>query len=67
MTAGEVRGALLRAGRGVRWYLRAWSGEARWDEYLAECAAHGHPPVSRREFERRRATALERTAGGRCC
>ncbi len=67
MTAGDVRAAVLRAGRGVRWYLREWSGEARWDAYLQECAEHGHPPVSRREFERRRSAALERTQVGRCC
>lgn len=59
--------ALVRAWRGVRWYLREWSGEARWDGYLAECAAHGLPPMSRREFERRRSDARERQAVDRCC
>ena len=67
MTAGDVRAAVVRAGRGVRWYLREWSGEARWDDYLRECAEHGHPPVSRREFERRRADAAERNPVSRCC
>ena len=67
MTAGEVRAAVVRAGRGVRWYLREWSGEARWDDYLRDCAEHGHAPISRREFERRRAAALERTPVNRCC
>jgi hypothetical protein len=67
VTGGDVRAAVLRAGRGVRWYLREWSGEGRWDEYLRECAAHGHPPVSRREFERRRADALESRPVSRCC
>ena len=67
MTAGEVRAALLRAGRGVRWYLREWSGEARWDDYLAHCTRHGHRPVSRREFERQRADAAERSPVSRCC
>jgi hypothetical protein len=67
MTVGDVRDAVLRAGRGVRWYLREWSGEARWDDYLSECAEHGHAPVSRREFERRRAAALEKTPVSRCC
>jgi Selenoprotein, putative len=51
----------------VRWYLREWSGEARWDDHLRECAEHGHEPLTRREFERRRADAAERTAIGRCC
>ena len=67
MTAGDVRAALVRAGRGVRWYLREWSGEARWDDHLRECAEHGHEPLTRREFERRRADAAERTAISRCC
>jgi hypothetical protein len=67
VTAGDVRAAVLRAGRGVRWYLREWSGEARWDDYLRECAQHGHAPVSRREFERRRADAAGRNPISRCC
>ncbi|SDD15216.1 Protein of unknown function [Geodermatophilus telluris] len=65
--AGPVRSAAVRAWRGVRWYLREWSGEARWDDYLEHCAAHGHRPVSRREFERRRADERERTPVSRCC
>ncbi len=59
--------ALVRAWRGVRWYLREFTGETRWDDYLAHCAEHGHQPVSRREFERRRADALERNPVSRCC
>ena len=65
--ATAVRSAAGRAWHGVRWYLREWSGEARWDDYLRECAEHGHPPVSRREFERRRADAAERNPVSRCC
>ena len=67
MTAAEVRAAVVRAGRGVRWYLREFSGEARWDDYLRECAEHGHAPVGRREFERRRSDLAERTPASRCC
>ncbi len=67
MTGGELRSALVRAGRGVRWYLREFTGEARWDDYLRGCAEHGHAPVSRREFERRRADLAERTPASRCC
>lgn len=65
--ATAVRSAARRAWHGVRWYLREWSGEARWDDYLRECAEHGHAPVSRREFERRRADAAERNPVSRCC
>ena len=61
------RGAAVRAWRGVRWYLREWSGEARWDDYLRHCAEHGHDPVSRRQFERRRADAREQAPVNRCC
>jgi hypothetical protein len=67
VTAADVRAAVVRAGRGVRWYLREWSGEARWDDYLGECAEHGHAPMSRREFERRRMEAAERNPVSRCC
>ncbi len=67
MSPAEVRAAVVRAGRGVRWYLREFSGEARWDDYLRECAEHGHAPVSRREFERRRSDAAERNPVSRCC
>jgi putative selenoprotein len=66
--AVAVRPAVVRAWASVRWYLREWSGEARWDDYLRQCAEHGHTPISRREFERRRAASLEqRTGVGRCC
>ncbi len=64
---GTVREVTGRAWRGVRWYLREWSGEARWDDYLRSCALHGHEPMSRREFERRRADEAERNPVGRCC
>ena len=65
MTA--VRAAVVRAARGVRWYLREFSGEARWDDHLRECAAHSHEPLTRREFERRRSDARARTPVSRCC
>jgi uncharacterized short protein YbdD (DUF466 family) len=65
--ATAVRSAAGRAWHGVRWYLREWSGEARWDDYLRHCAEHGHQPMSRREFERRRADERERTPVSRCC
>ena len=67
MTELSLRTAVARAWRGMRWYLREWSGEARWDDYLQHCLAHGHEPVSRREFERRRAAAREATPVSRCC
>jgi hypothetical protein len=62
-----VRDALLRAGRGLRWYVRQATGEAKWDDYLATCAAEGSTPMSRREFERRRADHREAHPQSRCC
>ena len=59
--------AVVRALKGVRWYLRELTGEAKWDHYVDHCAAHGHQPVSRREFERHRSDAAELDMGGRCC
>jgi hypothetical protein len=67
VTARDLRAAVVRAGRGVRWYLREFSGEARWDDYLRDCAEHGHEPVSRREFERRRSDIAEQNPVSRCC
>jgi uncharacterized short protein YbdD (DUF466 family) len=67
VTVQDVGAAVARAGRGVRWYLREWSGEARWDRYVAECEQHGHPPMSRRAYERQRADAAERNPVSRCC
>ena len=59
--------ALTRAWEGVRWYLKEFTGEARWDDYLAHCTEHGHTPMSRYEFERARTDAAERNPVSRCC
>jgi uncharacterized short protein YbdD (DUF466 family) len=62
-----MRDAVLRAGRGLRWYLRQVTGEAKWDEYVERCSRRGVPPVSRRDFERHRADHRERHPQSRCC
>ena len=59
--------AVVRALRGVHWYLKELTGEAGWDHYLEHCAAHGHTPMTRREFERRRSDEAERNPVSRCC
>lgn len=59
--------ALTRAWNGVRWYLKEFTGEARWDDYLSHCAEHGHTPMTRREFERQRSDSAERNPVSRCC
>lgn len=64
MTGTPVVGRVLR---NVRWYLKEFTGEARWDEYLAHCQEHGHTPMSRYQFERERTDAAERNPVSRCC
>lgn len=56
-----------RAGRDLRRLLRQATGEAKWDDYLAQCSKQGTEPISRREFERRRADHREVHAQSRCC
>ena len=59
--------AALRAGRGIRWYLRQVTGEAKWDEYLERCQDQDVEPTSRRDFERHRAEHKESHPPARCC
>ncbi|QCX26564.1 CstA-like transporter-associated (seleno)protein [Nocardioides jishulii] len=56
-----------RTGRGLWWYLRQATGEAKWDDYLARCRAEGREPMSRREFERHRDQHREESARHSCC
>ena len=58
---------VLKAVRGIRWYLKQVTGEAKWDEYLASCRRQGLVPTSRRDFERHRAEHKEINAHSRCC
>lgn len=58
---------VLEAARTLRRRVRELTGEARWDDYLAECREFGDQPMSRREFERLRDDEREHHAGGRCC
>ncbi|WP_432515233.1 CstA-like transporter-associated (seleno)protein [Kineococcus sp. SYSU DK001] len=58
---------MRRALDALRWVVRQVDGQDRWEAYLRRCAAHGHPPVSRAVFERRRADAKAAVPGGRCC
>ena len=54
--------------RFVRWYLRELTGEGDYDRYLAECREHPHLPVlTRREYERRRASVRDGQPLTRCC
>ncbi|HEX7462069.1 MAG TPA: YbdD/YjiX family protein [Dermatophilaceae bacterium] len=62
-----MRTAALKAGRGIRWYLKQATGEAKWDEYLERCLSDGVGPMSRRDFERHRADHKEKSTQPRCC
>ena len=53
--------------RGVSWYLRQVTGEAKWDDYVERCRAEGREPMTRREFERHRADVREHNPQSRCC
>ena len=59
--------AVARAWHGVRWYLKQFTGESRWDDYLAACRTVGIEPTTRREFERHRADQIEHAPMARCC
>jgi uncharacterized short protein YbdD (DUF466 family) len=62
-----MKAAVRQAGRGIRWYLKQATGEAKWDEYLDRCRSQGAPPMSRREFERHRTEHKENNPQSRCC
>ena len=62
-----MKTAVLRAGRGIRWYVKQLTGEAKWDEYLDRCRRQGSEPMSRRDFERHRAEHQENNPQARCC
>ena len=62
-----MNSSALRVGRGIRWYVRQVTGEAKWDEYLERARNENVSPVSRRDFERHRAEHKERTPQARCC
>ena len=59
--------AALKAGRGIRWYLKQATGEAKWDEYLERCRNEEVEPMSRRDFERHRTEHKENNPQSRCC
>lgn len=62
-----MRTAVVRVGRGIFWYLKQASGEAKWDEYLGRCDSDQVEPVSRSAFERHRSERKENNPQSRCC
>jgi len=62
-----MKAAVLAAYRGMCWYVRAATGEDKWDEYVDRCRASDETPMSRRAFERHRADHKESCTQSRCC
>jgi uncharacterized short protein YbdD (DUF466 family) len=62
-----MRTHAIKAVRGIRWYLKQVSGEAKWDEYLKRARSEDFEPMSRRDFERHRAEHKENNPQARCC
>ncbi|MBO1902393.1 YbdD/YjiX family protein [Leucobacter weissii] len=68
-TTRALGGMILRAGRGVRWYLTTLMGDHAYRTYADHHrAAHpGEPVMSEREFWRQRYADQDRNPGSRCC
>ena len=62
-----MRTNAIKAVRGIRWYLKQVSGEAKWDEYLELARSEDMEPMSRRDFERHRSEHKENNPQARCC
>lgn len=66
-----MRSALVRAARGIRWYVRELTDESAYDRYVAHVRGnHQEAQVpSRRDFERMRTDRQEKDPrqGFRCC
>ena len=58
---------MSRALATLRWWWRQVDGTERWEAYLRVCDDHGHAPLDRGTFERRRADAKAARPGARCC
>lgn len=60
---------VVRAGRGIRWYVTTLMGDRAYDVYVAHLAAQ-HPdatPLTERQFWRQRTAEQDRNPGARCC
>lgn len=64
-----VGAAVVRAARGLRWYMTTLMGDTAYATYVAHQRRH-HPdeqPVSERRFWRDRMDDQDRNPGARCC
>jgi uncharacterized short protein YbdD (DUF466 family) len=62
-----MRAGLLKVSRGIHWYLKQATGEAKWDEHLERSRTEGVQPMTRRAFERHRSEHRENNQQSRCC
>jgi hypothetical protein len=62
-----MKSAITKVGRGILWYIREATGEAKWYGYVDDSRRQGLVPMSRREFERHLADHREHNPQTRCC
>jgi Selenoprotein, putative len=67
LTLTALSAAVRHGWRGIWWYLKHATGEAKWDEYLERAGREGFEPMSRRDFERHRSEHQEMNPQARCC
>ncbi|MDJ1113904.1 YbdD/YjiX family protein [Microbacterium sp. LX3-4] len=62
-------GLLVRAGRGIRWYMTALMGDSAYGTYVAHHRrTHpGEEPMTERQFWRQKMDDQDRNPGARCC
>lgn len=67
--AGAIAGRIRAAWRGIVWYMREISGEARYDHYLEHFAQEhpGEKPLSETEFLRAREEYDKHRPNTSCC
>ncbi|WP_235929008.1 YbdD/YjiX family protein [Marisediminicola senii] len=67
--ASAAIGAIARAARGLRWYVRELMGDSRYERYVAHLAAThpGAPVPTERQFWRDRHAEEDANPSSRCC
>lgn len=67
--AARMLEGVARAGRGIRWYMSNLMGDSAYATYAAHHRRHhpDDPPLTEREFWRKKMDDQDRTPGARCC
>ncbi len=62
-------GYVVRAGRGIRWYMTTLMGDSAYATYVAhQRREHPHEePLNERQFWRQRMDDQDKNPGARCC